>query len=568
MGSRRDIRSRREGRVTRSTARTWLIATSFAAFVAGCAVQEQDLTRWETTLGGPKRLSAVVLFDKYPLNLRVEAAMSLVRMKPRKGRHEGLDRLVKGTLVCDPEYLDDASEPCKKKQLSPEVRAQILADFIPKLIEELKKEPPKPTQGGQAPPDPSFKFKDAGFLMLSYDKTQVITDPALRKQLEDALIEWAMKDFERRLNDQTQAFGMEQLLRHIGPPAVRGLPALMERDTRNLAKISDLISKIGSKETKEEASTRLVEIATYVASDAWKKEHESELKEANRKAGFDPPDNLFQEQLTAYQDEAVTRVYQSMKQVGGEAVVDYCLKVAATEGVDPKRRQTSLAALEGHIDRKNEKHIKALLGIATAEKTPDEVVDQAFRRIREMPRDAIIKDLYSLMAGKDWKRRRLAAVTILKMSTAQHIPEFLGHLGEEATKNFNLAEALTYGAYLGELPEGDPLKALLPYMSEGKVPARIAALAYYYSFGDKTQVDAVKKYEQDAAKIAKCEEDGGCDWTCVVKEGEAKKEQKITTVGEFVSHCIKPHMLETEPKKKDAKDSKKSPDKDDKKEGE
>jgi hypothetical protein len=550
------------------TALAWLVAMTIGGLSAGCAVQEQDLARWETTQGGPKRLSAVVLFDKYPLALRVEAAMALVRMKPRKGRHVGIDRLVKGTLVCDPEYLDD-TEPCAKKQLSPDVRAQILADLIPRLIDELKKEPPKPTQGGQAPPDPSFKFKDAAFLMLSYDKTQVITDPALRKQLEDALIEWAMKDFERRLNDQTQAFGMEQLLRHIGPPAVRGLPALMERDTRNLAKVSDLISKIGAKETKEEASRRLVEIATYVASNDWKKEHESELKEANRKAGFDPPENLFQEQLSNYQDESLTRVYASMKQVGGDAVVDYCLQVAATDGVDSKRRQTSLAALEGHIDKKNEKHIKALLAVAAGEKTPDEVVDQAFRRLHEMPRDAVIKDLYAMMAGKDWKRRRLAAVTILKMSTAQHISEFLTNLGEQATKNFNLAEALTYGAYLGELPEGDPLKSLLPFMSDGKVQARIAALSYYYSFGDKTQVDAIKKYEGDATKVLKCEDDGGCDWTCVVKEGEQKKEQKITTVGEFVTHCVKPHMLETEPKKKDSKASSKSPgDKKDKKEGE
>ena len=139
-------------------------------------------------------------------------------------------------------------------ELPPEPRAQILADLIPLIIEELKKARPKATQGGQAPPDPSFKYKDASYLMLTYEKTQLISDQALKKELMAALTEWAMADFDRRLQERGQAYGMDQLLRHIGPSSVVKLPSLMHKGSRNLAKMSDIISKIGSKETKEAAA--------------------------------------------------------------------------------------------------------------------------------------------------------------------------------------------------------------------------------------------------------------------------------------------------------------------------
>ena len=198
---------------------SWLIAT---LLLSGCAVDEQDLHRWETTLTGPERLTAVVIHDKYDHNLRVEAAMSLIRMKPRKGQHVGITRLVEQTLA----------------ELQPDARAKILSDLVPLIIKELEKPPPEAAQGGQAPPDPSFKFKDAAYLMLTYDKTQIISDPELKKRLHEALTKWAMADFETRLNERSQAYGMEQLLRHIGPSSVQGLPALMQTDSRNLAKMA------------------------------------------------------------------------------------------------------------------------------------------------------------------------------------------------------------------------------------------------------------------------------------------------------------------------------------------
>jgi hypothetical protein len=475
----------------------------------------------------------VVIHAKYPHHLRVQAALSLIRMKPRKGQHVGLHRLVDQTLA----------------ELAPEPRAKILADLIPLIIEELKKPPPKATQGGQASPDPSFKYKDASYLMLTYEKTQLISDQALKKELMAALTEWAMADFDRRLQERGQAYGMDQLLRRIGPSSVVKLPSLMQKGSRNLAKMADIISKIGSKETKEEAAVKLVEIVKYVASEQWRKDKLPELKEANRKSGFDPTEAQLNKQLAKFQTESVARVFASMKKVGGKSMVEHCLTVAADKDQPKEHRQTALAALEGHLDRRNESQIDALFAIVKSD-PPDVVIDQAFRRIRDMPRSVVKDKLYAFFESDSWKLRRLAGATLLQMSTVKHADEFLKQLGDKATTNFNLAEAITFGAYLAALKDGDPLEAIAGYMKQGKTPARLAALSYYYEKGDKTMLDQLKPFEGDQQAIPECEEDGKCDWTCVVGTGKSKETKEAKTVGDFVTYCIRPKMEQTEPAKK------------------
>jgi hypothetical protein len=538
----------------------WAALWLAAALSTGCAVNDSDLVRWETTLGGPKRLSAVVLHDKYPHALRVQAAMSLVHMKPRKGKHVGIERLVKGTLVCDPEFVKEG-EACKTTQLTPETRGKILADLVPAMIAELKK-PPPPAQAGQPQADPSFRFKDAAYLMLTYEKTQVVADPALRKQLVDALTEWAMADFERRLNDRNQAYGMEQLLRYIGPQSVHGLPALMTKDSKNLDKMADLVAKIGDKEAREEAGKALVKIAEYTASKQWRDDSAPRLKEANRQGGFDPTEEQFQKQLTDFQNETLVRVYGSMKKTGGAAVVDYCLKVAADGNVAKEIRATSLAALEGQIDRRDDKNIDRLLKIASSD-APGEVHDQAFRRLREFPRERVVGQLYPLFESSKWQVRRLAAATVLQMSTVKHVDEFMQNLGDKATKNFNLPESITYGAYLGSLKEGDARKALKPFMERGKAHVRMAAIGYWFDYGTKADIAEVKAFEGDKQTVPECDKDAECDWTCVIGEGEKREPKEIKTIGDFVTYCIVPQVMINEPKKKE--DEKKEAPKDDQK---
>ena len=94
-------------------------------------------------------------------------------------------------------------------------------------------------------------------------------------------------------------------------------------------------------------------------------------------------------------------------------------------------------------------------------------------------------------------------------------------------------------------------------MSKGDAIARMSAISYYYEFGDKKTAGQVEPYEHDTTKTPSCDEDAGCDWTCLVGPDDKKKESKdVKTVGDFVRYCIAPKMQRTDPetakeKKKD-----------------
>jgi hypothetical protein len=162
----------------------------------------------------------------------VQAATSLIRMKPRQGRRVGISLAVE-TLA----------------SVSPEARQAIVAELVPAIIAELKKSPPVAQAGQPTPPDGSFPYKDAAYAMLTSDRTVIIADEALKGSLKAALIEWAMADFEHRLEDRTQSYGMEQLLRFIGPAAVAGLPKLMTRDAKRLDQMASQVAEIGDAPT-------------------------------------------------------------------------------------------------------------------------------------------------------------------------------------------------------------------------------------------------------------------------------------------------------------------------------
>ena len=509
--------------------------------VSGCRVAEDDVHRWESTAHGPEKLRAVLIHDKYDTALRVESAMSLIRMKPRAGRRVGIGIMVDALAG-----------------ISPETRQVIVASLVPDIIAELKKPPPIGQANQAPPPDPSFSYKDAAYAMLTSDKTVIIADEPLKQQLKTALIEWAIADFEHRLDNRSQAFGMEQLLRYIGAPSVVGLPKLMTREAKRLDQMAGLVSELADQKTKEAASTQIVAIAQYVMSDEWTKIKEPELKAANAASRLEPTPKQFEAQLAQYRDEDLVRVFASARKVGGRPCVDFLLNFAANKEQSEKRRQAALAALEGRLDRNNPDDLKRILQIASTD-APDLVLDQAFRRVGELPRELVVDKLYEIFKTDKWKIRRAAAGTVLKMSTAKHIDEFMGKLPGSSAKGFAMGEALAYGASLGDLKEGKPIDGLKKYFSSGTAAQRTTALGYWFSFGTSADVAGLASYEGDRTDAPVCETDPDCKWACEVpKEGakdpaKERESKDIKTVGDFVRFCVEPAMRERQPEKKDEK---------------
>src|SRR6476620_4559516 len=110
---------------------------SLPFFGTGCRVSETDVKRWEMTQRGPFKLVAVITHDKYPIELRTEAAMSLIRMPPRGGVRQGIKFLID-------KYKDEEGEEREGAlvQLGEDTRRQIVDRMAPLLIEELKPPPP------------------------------------------------------------------------------------------------------------------------------------------------------------------------------------------------------------------------------------------------------------------------------------------------------------------------------------------------------------------------------------------------------------------------------------------
>src|SRR3984885_6979147 len=90
---------RHKGRLGRQGLTAMVLGIGMAAaggLALGCAVSESDVHRWETTENGPEKLYAIVTHDKYAWPLREEAAMSLIRMRPRNGKRVGLEYAILG----------------------------------------------------------------------------------------------------------------------------------------------------------------------------------------------------------------------------------------------------------------------------------------------------------------------------------------------------------------------------------------------------------------------------------------------------------------------------------------
>ncbi len=327
----------------------------------GCRTTNDDIDRWTTTAQGPRKLVAVLTHDKYPTELRVEAAMGMVRMKARGGRRIGI-------LGQD----DQPGLVGALESLPPASREKIVTRMVPKLEEEMKKAPPKAQAGQPAPADPSFEFKDAAFALLTHNEGVLMQNDENKKRLRAALAEWSMTNFAERLEESSQLYGVEQVLRELGAEGVVRLPEQMVPGAKKLDRMADLVSEIGDTKTKEAASQALVVVAKDIASDHWIKQKEPLVDAANKASKLNPTPEQFKAQLDQYQEEELLRVFASMKKVGQAPAVDFLLDFAKTDK-NEKRRAAALAALEGNLDKNKPNHVATFLDIAAGSDSPDTV---------------------------------------------------------------------------------------------------------------------------------------------------------------------------------------------------
>jgi hypothetical protein len=516
---------------------------TIATSATGCRVAENDVKRWETTQRGPYKLVAVVTHDKYSWELRTDAALSLIRMPPRGGVRQGIAFLID-------KYKDEEGESREGalSQLPEDARRQIVDRLAPQLIKELEPPPPPRTPEGRLPPDPTIPFKDATFAMLVHEPP-LVSNEKTRLELKAALTHWAATGFEDRIENGAQQFGLEQMMRYLGPESVKTLPSIINENAGRIDRVASLINDVGDEPTKLKASEALVALAHKYNSKEWLEAQTKLVKESNTRNNIKADDTQVAGQVDKMQERRLNEeVFPAMKRVGGRPSIDYLFSYAADSKHPAERRKLALAALEGRVDKNSPTDLERTFAIAKNEDNPDAVRDVAFQRMGEFPKEQIVPRLYTLFEPRKWKTRWVAGETILKtFSSTKQIPDFLARLPKTPVTKSGMTESLSYGAAMKKMEpaQGDPKArdVLAPYLTSKDFGARMTALAYFWE-GKKVDRPVVAPFENDATLLPKCEKEDDCSWSCdVPKAGSKEMEPKeLKTVGEYVKFCLVPSM--------------------------
>jgi hypothetical protein len=529
-------RSGAGGALTRAAAAAALIG---GALTVGCAVSESDVHRWETTEGGPEKLYAIVTHDKYAWSLRGEAALSLVRMRPRNGKRIGLEYLALG-------YDTPLGRVQGALSMLPEdARMRVVDDMAPKLVEQMQQPPPpRAAEGTPIQPDASIPYKDAAFALLAHEPP-LVADDKTKADVTAALVQWVQTDFEDRVDNSSQQFGVEQIMRFLGAPSVKTLPNTINLDSTKVDKACQLIADIGDDDTKRRASEALVGLGKQIDSQGWLDKQRSLVNEANAKAKITVTPAQVAEQLKQYQEQELEKVFTNMKRVGGRPVVDYCFAFARDKNKSEKMRTDALAALENRVDKNNAGDVNALFDILRDDTNPDKVRGVAMSRLGELPKDMVVARLYTFF-DKKWQVRLDAARLVLKTMSTRDVPDFMRHLPADGKVKMSLSEPITYATLILAMdPQGGPKPrdVLNSFLQSADLGAKLTAAGSFYQV-KKSEAGPVLPLETDKTAIPKCTPDDNCGWTCdVPKPGSQEKETKtITTVGEFVKWCIEPSL--------------------------
>jgi hypothetical protein len=502
-----------------ATRRVTIGVLALAVLLGGCRTTERDIERWGSTRQGPTKLVAVITHDKYPTALRVQAAVTLIDMKPRGGQRIGIDKLFEAL-----------------PQLPAAERGHIASGLVAAIVKVLEHPPPKLKQADKSPLDPSIPYKDTAYGLLT-QQPPLIDSEELRASLRDALAQWALADFATRMDAPGQKVDMLQMLRALGPDSVRGLPDLIQPEAPKIPEISRVVAEVGDAQTKEAAAKRLIAVAQHVASKSWLDQKAAGLKQANAAAGLKVEGKRFEVQLARYQEEELARTFGSLKRLGGPSAVDFLVRFAKQPERSVKQRLGALSALEGNLSKQASPSpaLEGLLALAEDMRTPPEVRAIAMRRIAEHPRELVVGPLYKMFDSKDWRVRQAAAELVLTLIDASQVGEFMSHLAK--IKDMCVAEPLRYGRLLGNLKGGEPAAKWVDSYTSAKneAPVRLTALGYYYAHGTRQEIDKLNALGTDLQKVPGCRDDAeGCSWNC--------DEHQVERVGEFVKHCVLPSM--------------------------
>ena len=467
-------------------AATWIVALLLCS---ACKVGSEDIEYWKSTVKGPGKIVAVMLADKYPMELRTQAALALVDMErpDRDGTSDLQQALAR---------LDD------------DERNALISGMVPGLVALMRQS--DPAAGGAATAR-QIRAKDAAFLLVTHAPQSVKT------QLTSDVVAWYMEDFNRR--SLAGAYSAEQVIRALGSPAakelVKGLKARMPAAA--LAKMGQLIGQVAEPQAKREAGVKLVAILSEMEGKAFYEWVKQTVKEQAERGGTKlDPKRLDAIAETNRENFINDGALPAMKWLADEPPVKKrLLELAANEGAPAPRRTRALQALEGKVGPGD---LAQVMRIALEAKNPVEVRDTAFDRVGDIRSPEALRELWPLVtSNEDPKLRWRAGELVLTIGGGSQATTFFERLPSNA--DYPAQELEGYATRLGQMTP-PPVDAVRAQLSSPNWYARVIAIRFFERKGSGDDVKRIEALSGDKAAVK------GANW------GKAK------TVGEVAADAV------------------------------
>ncbi len=479
------------------------------SLLSGCKVTGEDIDYWKRTQKGPGKIVAVMLADRYPIDLRIKAALALVEMERQD--EDGVALLQQSLQTLQSQDAGAVEE--------------IVAGMVPGLLEMMSGSDEN-ADDDLGPPPRQTRAKDAAYLLIPH------ASPQARQQLTDAVVGWYAADFANR--SLAGNYSAEQVVRSLGSPAARqmveGLNAHMPQQA--LVKVTELIGQIGDEETKQAAGERLVAIEREMESSEFIDWLKSEIREAME--GQEVSDDRITNIAVVNRENFLNDgAFPAMKHLAGQdAVRTRLLEVAsaappasmpagAQEAIN-LRRQKALMALEGNIE---EPQLDQVLTLALDENNPINVRDYAFDRVGDARSRTAIPRLWPLVesADNDDLKKRLrwrAGELVLALGGSDVIPEFLTKLpGGDA--EYEPEELEGYATRMSQMTP-QPVEVVERQLSAPEWFKRVLALRFIERRGTQADVAKMQRLSSDRAETV----------------GDSWERLELTTVGAVATDAI------------------------------
>ncbi len=460
-----------------AVATTWdkkarvLILCSLIALSAGCKVSSEDIDYWKGTVKGPGKITAVMLADKYPMELRTQAALALVEME--RNDRDGAADLQQGL-----QRLDEAT------------RGEVVAAMIPGLEAQMSKVDEK---AGGAPSAGQIRAKDAAYLLIPY------ASPEAKTKLTNSVVGWYVEDFNGR--SLAGNFSAEQVVSSLGSPAAKvlvgGLKARLPQQA--LVKMAQLIGQVGDAASKKEAGERLVAIEQEMESTEFVKWISDTIQAQQAQAGATLDAARLKAAAELNRDNFINEgAIAAMKALADQPPVKARLLALASVPSSEKedsRRVRALDALENKVDRGD---LPQVLALALDKNNPKTVRDYAFDRVGDIRSAEALPSLWPLVAGAEDERLRWrAGELVLAIGGPSVVDEFFAKL--PAGGEYTEAELEGYATRMGQMTPL-PNEQARRLLSSPNWYARVTAINFFERKGNQDDVKRLEALKSDKAQ--------------------------------------------------------------------